>query len=322
MKKRSSILFLSLFPLLSCSTASVSPINADDGWQRDFEVLQKDYYEKIILPSGVLLEDGSRPVLEDVISTHYYGEYRGSHVISLCSHPYIGGKYSTGWFQITTCTIGEYDLTFPGYAALPLVWNKGYFYFLEDAYNRGIILHEDIPAIIENIGDVCFEALKDIDRSASASYKDDERTGDQTMSEEELIDPRNAARYEYYLSQKDFYSKEKRIQFAIKDIYTAYDYGCYDGAYVACITDFFASYYYGLFGTFQQETFRHKDEDISFPDHAPSVWKDGTRYELDEALEQGVLSEDTLPSITAKAQDYLEGKTAIGYPSWWALPED
>ncbi len=113
MKKRSSILFLSLFPLLSCSTASVSPINADGGWQRDFEVLQKDYYEKIILPSGVLLEDGSRPVLEDVISMHYYGEYRGSHVISLCSHPYIGGKYSTGWFQITTCTIGEYELTFP-----------------------------------------------------------------------------------------------------------------------------------------------------------------------------------------------------------------
>ena len=325
MRKLNKILLLTLLSLFSCSEASSSGSSLDENWLRDSATLLKDYYEKIALPSGIRFEDGSRPILEDTYLVNYYGEYRGSHVVSLYAYPNGNpSKFGTAWLGTTYCRIdSSHGVVFSGIAALPLVWNKGSYYYFEDAYRRGLLLPEDISAIQNHSRRADrFSNVLDIDRSASAGYKDEERDGEQTMGEEELTDPLNAARYGYYLAEKERYSGSSVIHFAIKDVYAQYDYGCFDGVYVAYITDFFTSYHFDTSGGFIKEEFHHGEDTIIFPNYVPSVWKDGTRYELAEALDQGILSENALPSIAAKAEDYLDGKTAIGYPSWWALPKE
>lgn len=77
----------------------------------------------------------------DVIIGKYYGNYNGSYVVQLSFT-----NSGVGWNVMSEYVVGGVKMLFPS-VRIPYVWNKGYFYFLETAYNNGLLTMDDIYSI-------------------------------------------------------------------------------------------------------------------------------------------------------------------------------
>lgn len=80
--------------------------------------------------------------IDDVEIINYLGCYNDSYVILFN----VSGC-GVGWNTTKEYVIGGISLVFPHTANIPYVWHNGYFYFLETAYNQGLLTIDDLETI-------------------------------------------------------------------------------------------------------------------------------------------------------------------------------
>ena len=112
--------------------------------------IRNDYLNQCVIPSfgEEYTIDGInyyKYTIDDVDIYSNFGCYNGSYVIWFS----VTGK-GVGWNLLTEYVVGGVSLVFPT-AKIPYVWNNGYFYYLETAYDKGLLTINNLEAIAKRL---------------------------------------------------------------------------------------------------------------------------------------------------------------------------
>lgn len=108
--------------------------------------IRNDYLNQFVIPiyGEEYTIDGInyyKYTIDDVDIYSNFGCYNGSYVIWFS----VTGK-GVGWNLLTEYVVGGVSLVFPT-AKIPYVWNNGYFYYLETAYDKGLLTVNNLETI-------------------------------------------------------------------------------------------------------------------------------------------------------------------------------
>ena len=98
--------------------------------------IRYDYLNQCVIPLY-----GEEFTIDDVGIYSNFGCYNGSYVIWFS----VTGQ-GLGWNLLTEYVVGGVSLVFPT-TKIPYVWNNGYFYYLETAYDKGLLTINNLEAI-------------------------------------------------------------------------------------------------------------------------------------------------------------------------------
>ncbi len=115
-------------------------------------LIREDYLNQYVIPSygEEYTIDGKnyyKYTIDDIRIYANYGCYNQAYVVSF-SVPNAG----VGWNLLHEYVVGGVSLVFPT-TKVPYVWHNGYFYYLENAYNQGLLTVDDLEAIAKKLGE-------------------------------------------------------------------------------------------------------------------------------------------------------------------------